>query len=181
MEHAVPGPVQGYWVMPGRFLAGEYPAHHGTAEAAERLDALLAAGIDTFVDLTQPDELKSYLPLLERRASLRGVRIHCRRFPIMDLGLPIRSDMQATLDYIDASVAAGRNVYVHCWGGVGRTGLVVGCFLVRHGRTGRQALEQISRWRRDMPKHDYNPHSPETPEQVQFVLDWSEPTMPAPS
>ncbi len=24
-------------------------------------------------------------------------------------------------------------VYVHCWGGVGRTGTVVGCWLLRHG------------------------------------------------
>ena len=27
----------------------------------------------------------------------------------------------------------GRKVYVHCWGGVGRTGTVVGCYLVRQG------------------------------------------------
>jgi len=179
MEHAVPDPVKGYWVVPGRFLAGEYPAHDGTAEAAGRLDALLSAGIDTFVDLTQPDELISYLPLLEQRASLLGLRIHWRRFPIRDLGLPIRSDMHATLDYIDISLAAGQNVYVHCWGGVGRTGLVVGCFLVRHGRTGIQALEQISQWRRDMPNRVYSPRSPETPEQVQFVLDWFEHMVPA--
>ena len=31
-------------------------------------------------------------------------------------------------------------MYLHCWGGVGRTGTVVGCWLVRHGRTGDEAL-----------------------------------------
>jgi len=36
-----------YWVWPGRFLAGAYPAVH--------VDALLAAGIDCFIDLTQAD------------------------------------------------------------------------------------------------------------------------------
>ena len=42
--------------------------------------------------------------------------------------------------------AAG-GVYVHCWGGIGRTGTTVGCWFVRHGRTGDQALAEIAeRW-----------------------------------
>ncbi|MFZ5949388.1 MAG: fused DSP-PTPase phosphatase/NAD kinase-like protein [Candidatus Rifleibacteriota bacterium] len=30
-------------------------------------------------------------------------------------------------------MAAGKPVYVHCWGGLGRTGVVVGCWSRRHG------------------------------------------------
>ena len=40
-------------------------------------------------------------------------------------------------------------VYVHCWGGIGRTGTVVGCWLVRHGMTGDEALAEFAspgRW-----------------------------------
>ena len=41
--------------------------------------------------------------------------------------------MVSILDAIDDSVKVGKPVYVHCWGGVGRTGMVIGCWLLRHG------------------------------------------------
>ena len=47
---------------------------------------------------------------------------------------------------VDDALGEGRTVYVHCWGGIGRTGTVVGCWLVRHGLTGRGALDQIADW-----------------------------------
>ena len=34
---------------------------------------------------------------------------------------------------------------MHCWGGVGRTGTTVGCWLVRHGRSGTEALAELRR------------------------------------
>ena len=44
----------------------------------------------------------------------------------------------------------GRKAYVHCWGGVGRTGIVAGCYLIEHGHyTGEAALAQLQLlWRR---------------------------------
>jgi hypothetical protein len=41
-----------YWVQPGRLLAGEYPGSMSRADAMERVQRLLAAGITSFVDLT---------------------------------------------------------------------------------------------------------------------------------
>ena len=46
-----------YWVEPERLLAGAYPGHVDPAYAAARIDALLALGIDRFIDLTEPGEL----------------------------------------------------------------------------------------------------------------------------
>jgi hypothetical protein len=64
-----------------------------------------------------------------------------------------------------------RPVYVHCWGGKGRTGTVVGCYLVRHGiAEGEAALKAIQKMRRNDPKA-HEP-SPETREQCDFVLRW---------
>lgn len=51
---------------------------------------------------------------------------------------PTVDQMRAILDAIDR--AAGSIVYVHCWGGHGRTGTVAGCYLVRHGQDTRQSL-----------------------------------------
>ncbi len=166
--------VQCYWVVPGRFLAGEYPAHMDRPQAAERLDALLDAGIDWFFDLTEPGELESYAPLLKERALFRGQAVHHQRFPIPDFGVPRPEDMCALLNALDSALAAGHNIYVHCWGGVGRTGMTVGCYLVRHGQSGSAALEQILSWRRSLPGFAFYPRSPETGDQTRFVTSWSE-------
>ena len=74
-----------------------------------------------------------------------------------------------------AALDDGRTVYLHCWGGVGRTGTVVGCWLVRHGRTGDEALQQLEEWWQGVAKVRRKPQSPETPEQFRYVREWAEP------
>ena len=132
---------ESYWVTPGRFLAGEYPAAPYEGRARTRLGDLLESGINTFYDLTLLDELPPYLPILREEASRRGIKIQHIRFPILDHYVPPRGMMTAILDAIDSALTRGRNVYLHCWGGIGRTGTTVGCYLVRHGRSGEQALD----------------------------------------
>ncbi len=166
--------VESYWVVQGRFLAGEYPVRIERPDATKRLDSLLAEGIDTFFDLTELGELPLYLPLLEERARLMQVRIRHRRFPIVDFNLPERSTMLDILDGIDSALADGHKIYLHCWGGLGRTGMAVGCYLVRHGQTAEAALQQIREFWRSQSARRSPPLSPETPDQVQFVLDWQE-------
>jgi hypothetical protein len=80
--------------------------------------------------------------------------------------------MAGILSAIDSALAEGRNIYVHCWGGIGRTGTTVGCYLVRQGLTGEQALAQLAGLWKDVPKSSYFPRSPETDRQVKFVLNW---------
>ena len=49
-----------YWVVPDRFAAGEYPGAWQPAEAAAKLKSLVNAGINHFIDLTEPGELLPY-------------------------------------------------------------------------------------------------------------------------
>ena len=69
------------------------------------------------------------------------------------------------LDTIDQALAAGHTMYVHCWGGVGRTGTVVGCHLVRHGQQGTAALHALARRWQTVAKRPRHPCSPETEAQ----------------
>ena len=155
-----------YVVVPGRLLAVLYPASDNPAETTDKLRRLLAVGVDHVVNLTEPHEanykgvsLVDYVPELTALATEQGREIVCRRFPIRDLDVPSVTTMKAILDDIDGAVAAGRKVYLHCWGGRGRTGTVVGCYLARHGLTvGDEALAMVRYLRRtDGKAHTESP------------------------
>ncbi len=167
-----------YWVVPGHLAAGEYPGDLNPSKAARKVGRLLDAGIDHFIDLTHPaDRMAPYARIAEQETRRRGGVIAYERRPIVDVSVPDRPEQMAgILDAIDSAVEEGRTVYVHCWGGVGRTGTVVGCWLVRHGHTGEEALRQLARWWRRVPKSRYHPRSPQTPEQHDYVRRWAEPT-----
>lgn len=169
---------ESYWVIPHQFLAGEYPISTSPVTARARLRAFLQDGFNTFIDLTTPGELEPYLPLLEKEASRLHQTIHYQRFPIGNFGLPTPETMRQILDTLDAALAQNRKIYLHCWGGVGRTGTVVGCYLVRHGLSGEQALRQINEWWRHVPKSIFFPHTPETEAQKLFILTWREDPRP---
>ncbi len=161
-----------YWAGE-RLLAGEYPGHWDDAVARQRLQAYLDAGVTCFVDLTEEGELVPYRDLLPDHGSAGGPILY-RRMAIRDMALPRSPElMAAILDQIDQAVAAGHTVYVHCWGGVGRTGTVVGCHLVRHGMSGDQALAEIARHWQTVEKRTRHPRSPETPEQMAYVRLWA--------
>jgi protein-tyrosine phosphatase len=168
-----------YWVEPARFLAGEYPADGSSRVALERLGEYLDLGIDCFVDLTtEADPLEPYEDLLLEEAEAREMAVEYQRFPIRDMNIPERpEDMAAILDHIDQRLADGRKVYVHCWGGVGRTGTVVGCYLVRRGSTGEDALARLEDlWSTvSLAKREYFPRSPQTKKQETMVRLWKEP------
>lgn len=165
--------AESYWVKPGIFLAGEYPGQFNQEHTRQRLDALLEAGLNTFIDLTKPNETTPYLRILEEQGKVYGIDVQYQRFGIGDFGLPTPELMRSILDQVDESLRAGRRVYLHCWGGIGRTGTTVGCYLVRHGLSGDQALEQLANWWRKVPKSHIHPHSPETYEQIEFIRTWS--------
>ena len=167
-----------YWVDPGRFAAGEYPGAWDRGEAAARLRTLLRAGIDCFIDLTERYEgLEPYAGIAAQEAGRLGIEFVHERHAIVDMGLPRSPEQTAgILDAIDEALDDGKNVYVHCWGGIGRTGTVVGCWLVRHGRTGDEALAEIAQRWQGMEKRHRHRRSPQTEPQRDYVRNWTEPS-----
>lgn len=166
-----------YWVVPGRLLAGEYPGAALPWQARIKLLRLLDAGITYFVDLTsKKDPLRPYAKQLRELATAKGITITHSRKSIPDRGCPTKELMREILDEIDRAMSAGHNVYVHCWGGVGRTGTVIGCHLVRSGASGEDALAQLAQLFGNMSrlKRTLNPRSPETEAQRSFVAEWTD-------
>jgi hypothetical protein len=155
-------------------LAGEYPAQFNEEVTRRRLDAFLEAGFDLFLDLTQSEESWPYHETLKEEAQVYGVEVTTLRFPIGDFGLPTPEQMNSLLETIDTGLQAGHRIYLHCLGGIGRTGTTVGCYLVRQGKTGAEALDQLANWWRRVPKSRYHPRSPETSAQADFILHWAQ-------
>jgi hypothetical protein len=172
-EHP-PVPISSsYWVLADRLLAGEYAGAPTREETLVKLAAFLEAGIDVFIDLTEEDVegLRPYAADLFVLAQDADQHVTHRRMPIPDFSVPPRRTMTSILDVIDESLAEGKRVYVHCWGGIGRTGTVVGCYLARHGLAPRRGLlGAIQAFREKTP--DAARPSPETEPQRALVLSW---------
>jgi ADP-ribosyl-[dinitrogen reductase] hydrolase len=169
-----PTGVDAYWAVPGRLLAGEYPGARVKHEAAVKLDALLDVGVTCFVDLTEEGEgpgLHPYGALLRTRASARDTHVTVLRFSVPDVGVPTSWQMRAILSAIGIALDADEIVYVHCWGGVGRTGTVVGCRLVEDGVPASAVLSRIAELRSATTRAGRV--SPETSEQRSFVTSWA--------
>lgn len=168
--------ARSYWVVPGQLLAGAYPDVWAEEDRERNLQALLRAGIRTVINLTEASEasvdysLPDYTPTLANYAEDLRITVECQRCPVRDFDIPTVVQMQAILDRIDAAVMAGRPVYLHCRGGYGRTGTVVGCYLVRHGLASPdEALAELRRLRFSQGQTGV---SPQTDAQESMVCGW---------
>jgi protein tyrosine/serine phosphatase len=155
-------------------LAGEYPGKFTPESIRKRVDALLEAGFNTFIDLTKPNETIPYTRTLLEQAKHYDIEVQYHSYPIGDFGLPTPEKMLKILNTVDQALQAKQKIYLHCWGGIGRTGTTVGCYLVRRGKTGEEALNQLAEWWRTVPKSQIHVHSPETRAQADFILKWNE-------
>ena len=186
-----------YWVVKNRFLAGEYPGYQkpgntirsffskfyallatinrpnkGWHSVQVRCAELINSGVNSFVDLTEEGELPEYSSFITEMALQEGVTINYTRMPIRDRKVPTISYLKTILDYIDNEIDNNKNVYVHCFRGLGRTGTIVGTYLARHGKTGEEALAEIFNLRQGV-LNSWWP-SPQTEEQRKMVFNWKE-------
>lgn len=179
MQNSPRTPLQTtYWVLPGQFLAGEYPGELDPVNTAKKLWVLVSGGIRTFVDLTDEDEINedakivpAYRSILRQVAEKEALQITYANIPIEDRGVPSPWTLRCILDVIDRSIADENPVFVHCWAGRGRTGTVVGCFLKRHGMAGDvDVIQKLAALRKDLPTAKET--SPHTKDQVRMVTSW---------
>ncbi|OBB19765.1 serine/threonine protein phosphatase [Mycolicibacterium setense] len=140
--------LHAWWVQPNRLLAGEYPGATTPENAQAKIRVLLDAGIDTVIDLTtEGDRLTPYRELLRAAAENSGRTALYFAHPIPDYGVIDDAGYDAILARIHSELDAGRNLYVHCWGGKGRTSTVIGCLLAESGLSYDDVIARIAELR----------------------------------
>jgi hypothetical protein len=82
--------------------------------------------------------------------------------------------MRALQREIADALAAGKNIYVHCRAGIGRTGTTVGCYLVEQGLSGEAALAELNRLWQFCARSVTWPEVPQTGNQANYILGWPE-------
>merc|ERR1712158_114642 len=123
-----PAPAEGtHWVIPERLAAGKSAGDLPSSS----LKALVDAGVDTFVNLQKSyreydcSDYRETLKILARKPSFPPHPISFLHFPIPDLDVVKDQVMLALIDQLTDLLKKGRCLYVHCYGGHGRTGTVL--------------------------------------------------------
>ncbi len=145
---------------------------------------MLDAGIESVINVMEEEEVleheagEHYLPyedMLESLGEERDLIVEIARYGIEDGTAPPEPEMAMIIDSIDAEID-GRDspTFVHCSDGNGRTGMVVGCYLARHGiANGKEALAKIKELRAPFPELA-GKRSPANMVEEKFVLRWKE-------
>ncbi len=149
------GPRGFTWVVPGR-LAGT-PKPGVVHDIDYDLRALKRVGITCLITLTEDDLPQDAL----RRHGMTN--IHC---PIRDRKAPaLVMQMAALLLQMERLMARGEVLAAHCLAGIGRTGMVLACWLIHEGLSADEALKRVRR---------IEPRFVQSQEQEAFLLRYAE-------
>lgn len=148
-----PVPDRFHWIVPGALAGMSLPGR--AALLSDDLEKVKRAGVRAIATLTE-------LPLEQRDLAAAGLA--ARHFPIEDFDVPTIAQAEDFCRWVDARVAAKEPVAVHCFAGLGRTGTMIACWLVRE--PGATAADVIARIRR------IEPGFVQTAEQEAFVAVW---------
>jgi atypical dual specificity phosphatase len=118
------------WLRSNKILIGQVPKN------TDDMHRLRSLGVGQIVSLLEDD-----YGLESTWAS--SMRIGYKRFSIADFGAPGIEALKSILSAIDDGLASGHAVYVHCMMGLGRTGTIAACYLVKEGMKAKDAIKKV--------------------------------------
>jgi protein-tyrosine phosphatase len=142
------------------------PAYYGPPwkrDLDKDLDRLVGEyGIELLVCLMQSNEIRQWKieGLFEAAQRRKIIAIHD---PVEDLSPPTLEQARRLVGLSFATARAGRNLAIHCRGGLGRTGTVAACCYVAQAVEPAEAIRRVRAAR---------PGSIETKEQERFVEEY---------
>lgn len=128
------------WVVPDRLAASGQPARGRPLHEVEAYVELWSLGVRAVLSLL---EIPPPVGVIEE-AGLKSLH-----FPVRDLRAP--SDVAGfarVVDEMNELIKGGMPVLVHCYAGIGRTGMCLATWFARHGGlTPQQAAREVRRLR----------------------------------
>ena len=167
---SIPYP-RSYWVNDS-LLAGVYPGSSNPLDAEMKIKGILDLGITQFISLMEPEEFNhqkvpftSYQPASTK---LSANPLLFQRFSIRDGGVPTLELGQKIVAHLQYEIERGEKIYLHCWGGRGRTGTAVCLYLmVTEGLSAKAAQQKLASLIK--PRAELFEPTPETPAQFKFL------------
>lgn len=132
--------IEGPWL--GKLAVGPRP--RGGEWLKDDIAKWRRAGINSVLSLLTPEEERD-LDLRGEAGEVRAQEADFTSFPIPDRQIP-RSEakLAEVLESVARDLSSGKNVLVHCRQGIGRSGLVAACLLVKKGMSPGAAVESVS-------------------------------------
>ncbi|NLG98573.1 MAG: BlaI/MecI/CopY family transcriptional regulator [Chloroflexi bacterium] len=139
------------WVVPGQLMIGSSPVPYGDEKSRQNLELLLQKGITHIFCLEDPGfkDLVDYEQPLRSLTDQRGCPVTLTSFDFSDRQRPSQSLVSTILDALDSALAGGSVIYLHHHYDDDCALLVAGCWLVRHGLTGEEALQKLDELRKN--------------------------------
>jgi hypothetical protein len=187
--------VYSNWVVPGVVMVGAYPGMLDDKQNDCNLKLFLKLRLDTFVCLQSelnidiPEEiwrtgqgLRPYIHDFKRICKKSIKWHHC---PIVDCNVTEDEVVETLVEALLEDVRAGRKLYVHCWGGHGRAGIIVCLLLARlYGLPAKEAFKRVQKYHdcRVEPQQCRSPQTIVQRDQVRRLLQkWAESGVYAPA
>ncbi len=139
-----------FWILPGKLAGMSYPD-----QSKASMSGLCAAGVGAIVTLT----LRPLQPDLIREWGFEYLHL-----PVHDFTAPGKDQVESFVRFCDRNIDSGRAVAVHCRAGIGRTGVMLACYLVHLGSKPHKAVRKVRRVR---------PGALETAEQEDAVYEFA--------
>jgi atypical dual specificity phosphatase len=131
-----------YWVMDRKLAGSRGP------RSIEDLLFLKNQDIGALVRLVEPNEAW----VTEKNVNDSGIEDYNE--PVLDFGAPTQAQIDKVVEFIDLHLSQGVAVGVSCNAGIGRTGVILACYLVHKGTSAKEALEIVSQKRGRGPQEE---------------------------